>query len=423
MTRTVHALRLHVAAAPLRPRIRSHLFSDQPSIAVLPFRALGSRTPRSLGEGFVEDIVGALASLRELMIISLRSTRMYRDLPVDARVIGQQLDAQYILSGTVQRRSDGMQVMTELADAERGSVLWARRYDLKESDLYEVQDEITGAIVNTIAPQVRQAEIKRVHLKRPESRNAHDHYLQAVELIYQLRPDEFAQAGALIRRAIALDDTYAAAYALAAEWHSLRIGQGWSPAPEDDSKEAIRLAEASVARDPMNSLALAILGHHRAYLFREFEHAVALFERALSASPSNARAWGLSAPTFTYMGNPAGAIARAERALRLSPFDPVSFWYRTTICIAQYSMESYEKAIETGRIALSENPRYTTVLKTIAASFAALGRLEEAHAASRAVLALEPSFRAGIYADWYPYRDSSFRERLYQHLVDAGLPV
>jgi adenylate cyclase len=420
--RPVHAFRLEFEAPQLQPRVRLSPSTDQPSIAVLPFRALGGRTPRYFGDGFVEDIVGALASLRELMVISLWSTRLYRDSTLDARVVGQQLGVQYILSGTVQRRPARLQVMTELADAESGSVVWTRKYNLQESDLYDVQDQIMGSIVNTIAPQVRQAEIRRVHLKRPESRNAHDYYLQAMELIYRLRPEEFAQAGAMIRRAIALDDTYAAAYALASEWHCLRVGQGLSPDPETDSREAVRLAEASVARDPMNSLALANLGHHRAYLHRELDEAVALFERALAASPSSARAWGLSAPTYAYMGDPESAIARAQRALRLSPLDPNSFWYRATLGIARYTMRDYEGALEAARIALSENSRYTTVLKTIAASLAALGRLEEAQSAAQALLALEPGFRAGGYAQRYPYRDPSLREQLYRHLVSAGLP-
>jgi adenylate cyclase len=420
--RPVGVFRLELGDAPIRPRIRDNPWVDQPSIAVLPFHTLDSETPHYFGDGFVEDIVGALASLRELMIISPWSTRRFRDQVVDARAVGQQLGVRYILSGSVRAQPSRLQVRTELTDTESSSVLWARKYDLQSADLYEVQDQITGLIVNTIAPQVQKVEIKRAHLKRPESRNAYDHYLQAVELIYRFHPDEFAQAGALVRRAIALDDAYAAAYALAAEWHSLRVGQGWSPDPKTDSEEAIRLAEAAVARDPLNSLALAVLGHHRSYLFREYDLAVALFDRALDASPSSARAWGLSAPTYTYIGEPAGAIARAERALRLSPHDPMSFWYRTTICIAQYSLGDYEAAIEAGRLVLSENPRYRTVLRTIAASLSALGRVQEARAAGAAMLALEPAFRAGAYAEWYPYRDSSYRRKLYRHLIDAGLP-
>ena len=230
------------------------------------------------------------------------------------------------------------------------------------------------------------------------------------------------RAGSAVRRAIALDDSYAPAFALAAEWHGLRVGQGWSPSPQADGDEAIRLAEASIDRDPNNALALAVLGHHRSYLFRDFDQALTLFDRALSASPGHARAWGLSAPTFSYLGDSEAALSRAQQALTLSPVDPLAFWYRTSICTAHYTGGNYESAVEAGRAALAENPRYVTIWRTLAASLAALDRKEEAATAARRLLELEPGFRAGAYSERYPYRDPARREKLRRDLIAAGLP-
>jgi class 3 adenylate cyclase/tetratricopeptide (TPR) repeat protein len=422
MTQPVRAFRMPTGIEEARPRLRPIPSPDHPSIAVLPFRTLDADTPRFLGDGLVEDIVGALATFRELLVISARSTKSYRDETFDARTLGQQLGVKYLLAGSLRTRPHRLQIMTQLLQTENASVLWARRYDQSDEELFQIQDEITASIVNTIVPHVRQAEIKQSYRKRSESKTAYDYFLQAIDLMYTFEPDDFAQAGALIRRAIALDDSYAEAYAFAAEWHSLKVGQGWSSNPEVDSTEAIRLAQVSVNRDPANALALALLGHHRAYLFRDYEAAISLFDRALDASPSNARAWGLSAPTYTYIGDPPTAITRAQRALRLSPHDPVAFWYQTTICIAYYAMGEYEKAIEAGYLALASNSRYTTVYRTMAAALAASDRFEEAHVAGQRVLELEPEFQARAYADRYPYRDLSRREQFYHHLIAAGLP-
>jgi len=422
MSRPVRAFRLAGSADHSRPR-PSQLSRERPSIAVLPFRALPSEPALDyLGDGLAEEIVAALASLRELMVISRNSTQRFRDTPGDAMTVSRGLGARYVLSGSLRRSNDRLRIVAELADAVDRAVLWAQRYDFEMQDVFEVQDRITSVIVNTLAPQIRQAEVQRVLQKRPENMTAYDHFLEAVSLMYRLREDDFARAGSAIRRAIALDDSYAPAFALASEWHALRIGQGWSPSPRDDSFEAIRLAEAALDRDPNNALALANLGHQRAYLFRDFDQALSLFDRALAASPGHARAWGLSAPTFNYLGDPEAALSRAQQALTLSPVDPLAFWYRTSICIAHYTAGEYDTAVGAARAALAENPRYTTIWRTLAAALAALGRKDEALTAARRVLELEPGFRAKVYADAYPYHDAVRRERLRRHLVDAGLP-
>ena len=158
---------------------------------------------------------------------------------------------------------------------------------------------------------------------------------------------------------IALDDSYATSYALAAEWHGLRVGQGWSPDPEADSREAVRLAQSAVDRDSKNIRAITLLAHYKSFLFKDYDGALTLFKRALDMSPNNAWTWGLSAPTHSYIGDGHSAIERTERALRLSPRDLLAFYYHTSLCIAHYTGGAYEEAAQGGKIALSENPRFT----------------------------------------------------------------
>ena len=133
-----------------------------------------------------------------------------------------------------------------------------------------------------------------------------------------------------------------------------RVGQGWSPDPEADKREAVRLAQAGVDRDPNNIRAITLLAHYRSFLFGDYDRALTLFKRALDLSPNNAWAWALSAPTHTYIGDPESAIARTERALRLSPRDLLAFYFHTSLCIAHYTAGAYEEAVHWGQIALSK---------------------------------------------------------------------
>ena len=219
-----------------------------------------------------------------------------------------------------------------------------------------------------------------------------------------------------------LDPNYAKAYAIAAKWHGLTFGQGWSEAPASDAREADRLASEAIARDSGDALALALCGHHKAYLFRDYDQAIALFDRALAASPNSALAWTLSSPTFSYIGDGANAIARAERGLRLSPLDPEAFWYQTTLTLAHYAADNYEEAIVYGRKVAGAKPVFTANLRFLAASLAASDRLAEANDVAHLILQLEPHFVAKKFAASYAFRDEERRRQFCEHLIKAGLP-
>jgi adenylate cyclase len=419
----VHVFRLATGIDPARPRQAQPDRRRNPSIAVLPFRVPGESPEQSyFGEGIVEDIIGALAGLDDLLVISRNSTLTYRDENINLRRIGDDLGVRYVLSGSVRRSSHSLRIHAELATTNDAAAIWAQNFDSQLGDLFHIQDHITAQIVGMIAPRIRAAEIERAFLKRPGSMDAYDHFLQGLSLLFRLNENDFANAGTLLRRAIALDDTYATSYALAAEWHGLRVGQGWSPHPEMDSREALRLAKAAVDRDPSNVRALSLLGHYKAFLFRDFDGALALFNRALELGPHNALAWVLSAPTHSYIGDGQGAIARTERALRLSPRDQLAYYYHTSLCIAYYTSGEYEVAAQWGQIALSENARFTAAACPTAAAYGAMGNREAAREVAQIILRVNPAFRASVHAGRYPYREATRRKMLEQHLIIAGLP-
>jgi adenylate cyclase len=418
----VRAIRV-ISSEQVRARISASSVPGQPSIAVMPFRTLDPDPERAyFGECMVEDIIASLATLGELRVISSSSTQTFRGADTDLRRVGLDLGVRYLLTGSVRRGPRSNRIVAELADIESGSVLWAQHYAAEGEDLFDVQDRITAQIVGTIAPRVRAAEIRRAFQKRPESMDAYDHVLQARHLLWRIEPEEFARAGTLLRRAIALDDSYATSYALAAQWHMVRISLGWSPDVEADERESIRLAQAAVDCDSLSAAALAQLGHYKSYLTRDYDGALALFERALSASPSSSWAWGWSAPTYSYIGDGYAAITRAERALSLSPLDPLAFWYHTALCIAHYTNGSYREAARWGQIALRENPGYQASLRHTAAALAAVGQTEEAAKISRSILDVNPNYRVSVFVARYPYRDDRQLELLSSHLLAAGLP-
>jgi adenylate cyclase len=395
----------------------------RPSIAVLPFHVEGEdRAKTYFGDGIVEDIIGALASLRELFVISRSSTLRYRGAGVDVRVVGRDVGVTYALSGSVRRAGRRLRVAVELAETSRGTVVWASHFDGSSEDLFALQDQIATRVVSTIAPHVREAELRRALRKRPENLEAYDCVLRALAQIYRLNPQDFAEARTWLEKAIALDPGYATPYALLAIWHSIRVGQGWSPAPAADQTEVMRLATAALARDSFDAMALTLCGHAKSILLYEFDEAIALFDRAIAASPSSAIAWTRSSPTYSYVGDAREAIRRAEEGLRLSPLDPHIFYTHTILGIGLYVAGEHDEAARWGRRAREENPRYTANLRFLAANLAAAGHMDEAREAGQALLAIEPGFQVGRFVEGYAIRDPERRERLARHLRLTGLP-
>ena len=373
------------------------------------------------GEGIIDDIIFNLSSVRGLLVISRTSALTYRSGPIDLQKIGQALGVRYVLSGSVRRDKDHLRITAELSDVESGSVIWIDRYDGDLTELFDLQERIATRIVWSLAPHLREAELKSVRRKRPENMNAYDLLLQGVDLLYHMNQKDFARGGELLRRAVKADDGYATAYAYGSLWQLHNVNQGWTTNFAADSNEALRLAAAAVDRDPADGFALAIYGHIKAVLFRDYSGAIELFDRALKAAPGNAMAWILSSGVYSYTGQTKAAIERAEMGMRLSPVDTQSFFYLLFLALAHYVNGTYDKSIIWARKSASLNPRLVSNLRWLIASLVASGHLDEARHFAQKLLEVNPGFRLSAYSNWCPLQ-LDLRTQLIERLHQAGLP-
>jgi adenylate cyclase len=418
----VQAYALDTGVSGLRVPIQARS-GPLPSIAILPLRNMsGNPDDNYFSQGLVADIIVSLASLRELMVIAHASTLRYSPEEPDVRAVGRALGVRYIVTGSVRRSSRLVRVSVQLWDAETATSIWVHATEVPPAEIFEAQDQIVVKIVGGIAPHVRLAELQAALRKRPASFTAYDHTLRALDMISSLRRDTFMQARSHLERAMSLDPTFAAAFAWTARWYSICVGQGWSSASDQDREKAAALAAQAIELDRQNALALAIYGHLKSFLFHDYDSALVYLERALSASPSSSLAWILSSATLTYVGRGEEAVRHAEWGLRLSPFDPGLFSYYFFLGLAHYGNGNYAEAAKWGRMSASENPRYTSTLKLLAAALAALGRSAEAKEAADRLIQLQPDFRLGDYGrTGQPFRDAELRARYLSHLAMAGL--
>lgn len=422
LSRPIHAYAMALPGvdhvAPVNPRLSAKL----PSVAVLPFSSLSSDAGHTyFAEGIAEDIVVTLSNLSELLVVSRSSTMALRSRRSSPLKIGERLGVRYLLSGNVRYGNGDLKISVELLDVATGSILWAESYQGDTARVFDVQDEIAGKIVSKIAIYIRQSEIKRAMRKPPNSLNAYDHLLKALDLLYRLDQESFTKSRALLQQACTEDHNYAAPYAFLAHWHMINIAEGWSTTIEFDIDEVLRLSQCAVDRDPCNGLALAIQGHGRAMFQRDYDQALSLFERALAVSPNNSWAWVFSSGTFGFIGDAPEGINRAEHAIRLSPIGQQAFFNYCLLAQNHYLNGAFDEAIRWSRRSLSLNPRFGNSIRILIGSLMAEERVNEAREIAHYHERILPQFTVSAYAQRCPFAEHQASEYI-ERLRASGIP-
>jgi len=396
----------------------------EPSIAVLPFRNLtGDPTHDFVAEGLVEDLIEALSRVPNFFVISRLSTLAFKNQDRHPREIGNALGVRYVLSGSVRVLGDRLRLTIELTDTQSGEALWFAKLDERFFDLFEVQDRLSEMIVRKVAPYLHAAEMKRIRVKRPDSLEAYDLFLRAQENMHNSSRTVFETSEALFDAAIGKDPHYAAALAWRAYWHVLRVGQGWSLDPADDATQADRFARSAIECSSMEPMAFAVHGHVASYLYKDFDLAFRRFETALSINANAAPAWLWSAAAHAWMGNGSRAINEINKAMALSPYDPLMYAYSGIAGMAYLADGQYERAIECALRSLRENRTYTHAYRLLVFALVLAGRVDEAQASARRLLELEPGLTIASFRRRYPGSASPRADLLCDALARAGVPL
>jgi TolB-like protein/Flp pilus assembly protein TadD len=416
---TNDALAATAVAPPIPAEPTTLALPDKPSIAVLPFQNItGNPEQEYFADGMVEDIIAGLSRIRWLFVIGRNSSFAYKGNAVDVKRVGRELGVRYVLDGSVRKAGDRVRVTGQLVEAQTGIQLWAERYDRTHTDIFDLQDELTMSVVGAIEPSLRKVEIERVRRKRPENLDAYDFLLRALPYTYTHTAEDAAHAIPLLQKALALEPGYAAAHAALAWCHHFRFRFGLA---EEDRLTAVSHARAAIAGDADDPTALGIAGFVIALDEQDRATALSVFDRALNLSNSNGIALSSSALILSFMGKRDLAIERAERALRLSPFDSLNYLAHNALAISYIAAGNHEAAYQASLQSVQLNPRFSVCRLFLIAALIGLGRESEARRQAGTVLELDPRFSIGRFRVTV-----GFEPRVFAILADAwrsaGLP-
>jgi len=372
---------------------------EKPSLAVLPFQNLtGDPEQEYFVDGMVEEITTAISRLPWLFVIARNSSFTYKGRAVDVKEVVRELGVRYVLEGSVRKAGKRVRITGQLIDTATSAHIWADRFDGALDDIFELQDQVASSVVGAIEPQLLLSEIERAARKPTDSLDAYDLYLRALAESHKFTAGGMSQAVALLKRALAVDPSYAPASALIGWCRHFQRDHGLGgPVSDADVAESVRLARHAIAAgkdDPdvlwMGAFVLTVFaGEHTA--------AASLIDRALNLNPNSAHAWHSRGFVLLFLNQPDPAIEALERAMRLSPLDPQGPGFKSTLAAAHFFAGRYEEAVSWADLALHEQPNFDPAIGVKVVSCAHLGRLDEARRWLSRRLELQPGL---TIANW-----------------------
>ncbi|MGE5275560.1 MAG: protein kinase domain-containing protein [Acidobacteriota bacterium] len=328
--------------------------AEETSIAVLPFVNISADPEQEyFSDGLSEELLDALSRIPQLRVISRTSSFQFKGKNEDIRVIAKKLNVSHVLEGSVRKSGKRIRITAQLVKGADGSHLWSQSYDRSLDDIFELQEDIARAVANaskvTLLGRDRQPE-----MSRDENVHAYNLYLQGKYFADRQSRENLDKAVSYYQQALQLDPGYARAWAGLARVYVTQTDRGYDPL-QKTLQEGRRAIERALELDPNLAEAHAVLGWIRTNYDWDWAGAEAIFQRALDLEPRN------------------GTVVRMA-------------------CALAATLGQFEKAIELGRRATDLDPLSAGSHVNLASFAYYAGRLDEAEAAVRKGLELNPDY-------------------------------
>jgi len=307
-----------------------------PSIAVLPFEDYSDNADQGqFSRGIAEELLNLLAKTSGLRVAARTSSFAFASSEVDIREIGNKLNVNNVLEGSIRKSGDKIRITAQLIKIDDGYHLWSETYDRDYSDIFKIQDEISAAIIAALKVQLLGGKEQTGGVERTHNMDAYSAYLIGKERLALLGKDNVEMALNKFEDSIRIESDYAPAYvALAHAWLILeKEPQG--PEKEEVDLKVIPAIERAIELSPDLSEAIAIRGLHHVYRFR-YDEARRDFDRAIELNPNDALAYLWRSETFYEQEKFLDMLADKEKAYSLDPmsieisdqlaYDYGSFW-------------------------------------------------------------------------------------------------
>ncbi|WP_342363749.1 hypothetical protein [Terrarubrum flagellatum] len=394
-----------------------------PSIAVLPFRAVGGDALDGvLGDWLAEEICRSLSRSRLLAVISHLSCRQLARQAVDVGVIRTQLQANYFVSGTLRRSGERIIVDADFVDVRTARILWTRQFEQDARNFLDQCDEGCAAIVRAAGGAIADEALQYTAGMVPASIDDHRLLIAGVSLMHRSTLHDFARARELIEEALRRAPSTSEIHAWLGKWHVLSVFNGWSTDARADTQRALDCTARALDLSPDNAFSLTIDGFAQNNLLRRLDIADKRYAAALGYNPNEALSWLLKGTLQAFRDEGVEAVAAIQTARRLSPIDPFGYFYDALSAGAHLSNESYDKALEFADRSLLTNDRHLSTIRIKITALHHLGRDAEARVAGEQLIRRQPDFTVESYLKQHPATAYETGKRVASALRASGIP-
>ena len=389
-------------------------------VGVLPFANLSDAGDEYFSDGLTEDLIHALALQSFYRVLSRNSTFAFKGKNTSTRLIAREIDASYLIQGSVRRAGAKIRVTAELIAPETGEQLWTGRYDRDIGDLFAMQDEITTNLSAAIATEIVRAEAS-APARLSTDVTAWDRFLKGLSHYYRQTKEDLTAAVDLFREAIRVDPKLSIAHAYLATIQIQSIQFGWVKGTREMWAEAMNLAETSVRLDPRSSFTFSILSWAHA-MEGHYEAAMDAAKRAVALNPYDNGARGVLGICHFVIGEHREAIELFSMAAQRDNSDPRYQWAALN-AFSHYLLRQYDATMSWAREQLYITPNHMQALAIRAAALAQLGRTAEASEAAGVLMGNYPTLNVDRHLRNFHWKRPEDLAHYREGLLKAGVPL
>ena len=426
LSHPVHAYRLrHSNQGALRTI--APLVADEsllPRIAVVPFSGRSvSALQAAIGDAIADSVIARLSASGRMRVISRLSTAVMRSRAKSVAEIGQLLGVSYVLSGSYESHGTRLKLRAELADARSEEVIWVELLGCDTAEMLQPESPLADRLARMLADAVAAGELRRVRAMPMPTLEGFSLLLGAMMLMHRTARQDFDRAGEILEHLIERYPRAPEPRAWMAKWYVLRVSRGLVQDMATESALALEHTHRALDASPDCSMALAAEGFVQCHMRRDLDLADERLNQALQVNPNDPLAWIFRCAVQSFRGAGEQAMAAGERAVSLSPLDPMRHYYDALASTAALSAGHLPRAIELATRSLQVNRHHLPTLRTLAIAQVEDGQMDAACNTVRRVLDIEPGFTISRYLERVPRGGEAPRQRYARALREAGVPV